>query len=489
MTAQELKNSVLRRAFRGELVERRVEEGTGAELLKQIEAEKASLTKAGKLKKEKPLPPITEEEKPFEIPEHWTWTRLGECCEMYTGNSIAESVKKEKYAGLKEGYDYIGTKDVSFEQTVQYDNGVRIPLDEGFKIAPQGSVLMCVEGGSAGRKIGALDRDVCFGNKLCMFRAYLAYNRLIFYYLQSGEFQAMFSDNMTGIIGGVSIKKLKEILIPLPPLAEQARIVAKLKEIWPEIERYAAARDELEALNRRFPNDLRKAVLQSAIRGELVERRAEEGTGAELLKQIEAEKASLTKAGKLKKEKPLPPIADEEKPFEIPEHWTWTRVGTIAVLNPKNQLDDDIDAAFVPMALIDDGYRNRHTFETRKWKDIKKGFTHFADGDIGIAKITPCFQNRKSVIFSELVGGCGAGTTELSIVRVFDSIFRKYLFYFFKTAYFIDGGVRSFTGTAGQQRIHKDYLTSCLLPLPPLAEQARIVAKLEEILPLCDRFR
>ena len=125
-------------------------------------------------------------------------------------------------------------------------------------------------------------------------------------------------------------------MIPLPPLAEQARIVAKLEEIWPEIERYAAARDELEALNRRFPNDLRKAVLQSAIRGELVERRAEEGTGVELLRQIEAEKASLTKADKLKKEKPLPPITDEEKPFEIPEHWTWTRLGNIvSVLGGK----------------------------------------------------------------------------------------------------------------------------------------------------------
>ncbi|MBR2002942.1 MAG: restriction endonuclease subunit S [Thermoguttaceae bacterium] len=478
MTAQELKNSVLRRAIRGELVERRAEEGTGAELLKQIEAEKAALTKAGKLKKEKPLPPITEEEKPFEIPERWTWTRLGECCEMYTGNSIAESVKKEKYAGLKEGYDYIGTKDVSFEQTVQYDNGVRIPLDEGFKIAPQGSVLMCVEGGSAGRKIGALDRDVCFGNKLCMFRAYLAYNRLIFYYLQSGEFQAMFSDNMTGIIGGVSIKKLKEILIPLPPLAEQARIVAKLEEIWPEIERYAAARDELEALNRRFPNDLRKAVLQSAIRGELVERRAEEGTGAELLKQIEAEKASLTKAGKLKKEKPLPPITDEEKPFEIPEHWTWTRLGEIGRLLSGQDMPPSLYNANrlgIPYITGASNIEDSQVIINR-WTDSPK-----AVATCGCLLLTCKGTVGKTAILKEQQ--VHIARQLMAITPILVGV--RYIRFFIETQIdFLKSQAKSMI-----PGIERKNVLNLPIPLPPLAEQARIVAKLEEILPLCDRLR
>lgn len=120
----------------------------------------------------------------------------------------------------------------------------------------------------------------------------------------------------------------------------------------------------------------------------------------------------------------------------------------------------------------------------------KKGFTHFSDGDIGIAKITPCFQNRKSVIFHDLENGYGAGTTELSIVRVLnDTISREFLLWFFKSNYFISNGVKSFTGTAGQQRIHKDYLATCILPLPPLAEQQRIVAKLGELLPLCEKLK
>ena len=237
------------------------------------------------------------------------------------------------------------------------------------------------------------------------------------------------------------------------------------------------------------PQELKNSILQLAIQGKLVEQRPEEGTAQELYAQIQAEKQRLIKEGKIKKEKPLPEITEEEKPFEIPEGWMWVRLREITCLNPKNDLPDELEVSFIPMALIDDGYRNSHSFEIKTWGSIKKGFTHFADGDIGIAKITPCFQNRKSVIFCNLKNGYGAGTTELSIVRVVnDLLSRNFLLYFFKSAYFIENGVKSFTGTAGQQRIHKDYLATCVLPLPPLAEQKRIVAKIEELLPLVDRY-
>ncbi len=237
------------------------------------------------------------------------------------------------------------------------------------------------------------------------------------------------------------------------------------------------------------PQELKTSILQLAIQGKLVEQRPEEGTAQELYEQIQAEKQRLIKVGKLKKEKPLPEITEEEKPFEIPEGWMWVRLREITCLNPKNDLPDELEVSFIPMALIDDGYRNSHFFEIKTWGSIKKGFTHFADGDIGIAKITPCFQNRKSVIFCNLKNRYGAGTTELSIVRVVnDLLSRDFLLYFFKSAYFIENGVKSFTGTAGQQRIHKDYLATCVLPLPPLAEQKRIVAKIGELLPLVDRY-
>ena len=237
------------------------------------------------------------------------------------------------------------------------------------------------------------------------------------------------------------------------------------------------------------PEQLKASILQYAIQGKLVEQRPEEGTGEELYQQIQAEKQRLVKEGKIKKEKPLPEIAENEIPFDIPESWKWVRVQLVTCLNPKNDLSDDLETSFIPMALVDDGYRNNHSFEIKTWGSIKKGFTHFADGDIGIAKITPCFQNRKSVIFRNLKNGYGAGTTELSIVRVVNkSLSREFLLWFFKSAYFIDNGVKSFTGTAGQQRIQKDYLAMCVFPLPPFAEQKRIVAKIEELLPLVDRY-
>lgn len=237
------------------------------------------------------------------------------------------------------------------------------------------------------------------------------------------------------------------------------------------------------------PQELKSSILQLAIQGKLVEQRPEEGTGEELYQQIQAEKKRLIQESKIKKEKPLPEIAENEMPFEIPESWKWVRVAQVVTLNPKNDLDDHLDTAFIPMPCVSDGFRNSHTFEVKKWGEIKKGFTHFADGDIGVAKITPCFQNRKSVVFQGLPNGYGAGTTELSIVRVINTtILREYLLWFFKSEYFIVNGVKSFTGTAGQQRIHKDYLATCLFPLPPLAEQKRIVAKIEELLPYLDRY-
>ncbi len=237
------------------------------------------------------------------------------------------------------------------------------------------------------------------------------------------------------------------------------------------------------------PEQLKASILQYAIQGKLVEQRPEEGTGEELYQQIQAEKQRLIAEKKIKKEKPLAEISEDEIPFDIPESWKWVRVQLVTCLNPKNDLSDDLETSFIPMALVDDGYRNNHSFEIKTWGNIKKGFTHFADGDIGIAKITPCFQNRKSVIFRNLKNGYGAGTTELSIVRVVNELLsREFLLWFFKSAYFIDNGVKSFTGTAGQQRIQKDYLAMCVFPLPPLAEQKRIVAKIEELLPLVDRY-
>lgn len=486
MTPQELKNSILQLAIQGKLVPQRAEEGNVEDLYQQIQAEKQKLIKEGKIKKEKPLPPITDDEKPFEIPGNWKWVRLGEI--GYSNIGLTYSPKDICDSGI------LVLRSCNIKNSnMNYDDIIKVKMNiPKNKMCKKGDILICARNGSK-RLVGkaaVIDRaGMSFGAFMAIFRSQC--NEYILNVINSSYFRNIFlEDSGTTTINQITQNMLKNFLTPLPPLAEQKRIVAKIKELLPYVERYETAYNKLQQLNKRFPGDLQKSVLQLAIQGRLVPQRPEEGNAEDLYRQIQAEKQKLIKEGKIKKEKPLPPITDDEKPFEIPETWKWVRLGEVTLLNPKNYLDDNIETSFIPMSLISDGYSNIHTTEIRRWADIKNGFTHFANGDIGVAKITPCFQNKKSVIFTNLENGYGAGTTELSIIRVINNtLLRKYILWFVKADYFISNGVKSFTGTAGQQRIHKDYLKNCLLPLPPFAEQRRIVAKIEELLPLCDKLK
>lgn len=170
----------------------------------------------------------------FSCPENWCVVRLNEAANLYTGNSIPENVKAQKYFGLKEGYNYIGTKDVGFDHSIEYENGVKIPFEEpGFRYAEKDATLLCIEGGSAGKKIAILEEKVCFGNKLCAFHPIGIDRRFLYYYLQSPIFYSTFKDSISGIIGGVSIGKINKLLFPVPSIEEQKRIVARLEELLP----------------------------------------------------------------------------------------------------------------------------------------------------------------------------------------------------------------------------------------------------------------
>ena len=250
-----LRKSILQEAIQGKLVPQIAEEGTAQELFEQIRQEKLQLVKEGKLKKSaltdsiifkgddnkyyeqvgKKCLDITEQI-PFETPKNWVWTRLSHIANIYTGNSISETEKKSKFTDVIGRY-YIGTKDVDFNNRIIYDNGIAIPkqYEPDFRLAPNNSILMCIEGGSAGRKIAILNQDVCFGNKLCCFSPFVGIGKYMYYYLQSPSFFELFNLNKTGIIGGVSIAKVKEILIPLPPIKEQQRIVAQIEKLFEQL--------------------------------------------------------------------------------------------------------------------------------------------------------------------------------------------------------------------------------------------------------------
>ena len=178
---------------------------------------------------------------------------------------------------------------------------------------------------------------------------------------------------------------------------------------------------------------------------------------------------------------------DEEVPFEIPQGWEWCRVSSLFQINPKVVAEDNTSAAFIPMEAISAGYGSEFRYYEKKWGEIKSGYTAFADNDIAFAKITPCFQNRKSVIFEGLPNGIGAGTTELKILRTYgETVNRWFVLYFLESPYFIDEA--TFKGTANQQRIIVGYLENKLFPLPPLAEQGRIVGKIGLVLPIIDKY-
>lgn len=245
--------------------------------------------------------------------------------------------------------------------------------------------------------------------------------------------------------------------------------------------KYDNAQKQLDRLNADLPEALKKSILQEAIQGKLVPQDPKDEPASVLLESIRKEKERLFKEGKLKKKDLVTtPITEDEKPFEIPKTWEWVRLGGIFIVNPKVVSKDNNKAAFIPIDKIKAGYGSSFTYEVKQWGSIRKNYTCFADDDVAFAKITPCFQNRKSMILKGLPNGIGAGTSELKVLRPYMEIIdRKYLLYFIKSSYFIEEAV--FKGTANQQRISAGYLENKLFPLPPLAEQHRIVEKIEEL--------
>lgn len=234
---------------------------------------------------------------------------------------------------------------------------------------------------------------------------------------------------------------------------------------------------------------LRHLILELACHGKIVPQLASETPACEVLEGLQLRRKELIRKKKIKNSKPLPNVSAEEEPSKLPSNWVWTRLGSIAEINPRNNAEDGTEASFVPMPLITTSYHGDHGHETKPWGKIKKGYTHFADGDVALAKITPCFENSKAAVFRGLINGLGAGTTELHVARPLgNAVNPYYLILFLKSPRFLIEGEKVMTGSAGQKRVPKDYFSSTPLPLPPTEEQHRIVQKVDELMALCDRL-
>jgi len=227
---------------------------------------------------------------------------------------------------------------------------------------------------------------------------------------------------------------------------------------------------------------MRELVLQLAVRGQLVEQNSKDEPAQKTVERARQAWPEWKVRERLKAERQAPP-------HPLPSAWAWTCLDEIGDTNPRNEADDKLEVGFAPMKLISAGYGEPVSFEAKRWAEVKKGFTHFADGDVVLAKITPCFENGKSAVIRNANNGIGAGTTELHVFRQYSGcVLPDYVLIFLKSPRFISDGFPRMTGSAGQKRVPWDYFANTPFPLPPLAEQRRIVAKVEELMALCDEL-
>lgn len=436
------------------------------------------------------------DEVPFDIPESWEWVRLGNIGDWGSG-ATPNRTTPEYYNG---NIPWLKTGDLNDNYITDIPETItELALAKtSVRLNPIGSVLIAMYGATIG-KLGILKIPATTNQACCACVPFTdIYNEFLFYFLMSQKV-AFVKRGEGGAQPNISKEKIVSTLMPLPPVAEQKRIVEKLRILQPYIDYYAVLEKSDIKLTQSFPEKLKKSILQYAVQGKLVPQDPADEPASVLLERIRAEKEQLIKEGKIKRDKHESVIfrrdnsyyeisgknevcIDDQIPFDVPESWEWTRTGSLFQVNPRNRLPDDLDAGFMPMPLLSDGFGNHHDFQIRKWKEIKTGFTHFADGDIVIAKITPCFQNRKSAVISGLPNGFGAGTTELHVLRDHTKkLFMPYCLLIYKTHAFIEKGIKNFSGTAGQQRIGKELISDYLIPIPPLEEQKRIVSAVESI--------
>ena len=514
MDGKQLRNSILQWAIQGKLVPQDPNDEPASVLLERIREEKARLVKEKKIKRDKNESIIyrgednsyyekftatgevkcIDDEIPFDLPNNWEWCRFSSIYWQLTDGT--HSTPKYTQSGIP----FLSVKDMSTGK-LSFTN-TKFISEEEHKLLSQrchpckGDLLLSKVGTTGIPLIINDDREFSIFVSLALIKFFPQFidSSFLITLLKSPLVQMQVKENTRGV-GNKNwvLAAIANTLLAIPPLQEQKRIVEKIAIIRPYSEGYAYSENKLSHLNKEIKSILKKSILQEAIQGRLVPQDASEEPASFLLQHIKDEKLGLVKVGKLKKkdvvdnnifrgddnkyfEKRGKDVVciDDEIPFDIPDSWTWCRIKDIFLINPKNNAQDDIDAAFIPMEKIDATYLSSFTYSTKKWGEIKKGFTHFADGDVAFAKITPCFQNRKSMILKGLPNGIGAGTTELKVLRSYGAtIINEYLLFFLESSYFVDEA--TFKGTANQQRIISGYLENKLFPLPPLQEQQRIV--------------
>lgn len=479
MTPEQLKSSILLMAIQGKIVEQREEEGSGEDLYDLIQKEKLELISTGDIR-QTTLDAITEEEIPFDIPSSWKWVKHNDLFEIVGGSQPPKSNFK----------DIPDEGDVRLYQIRDYgDTPVPVYVDRNLvsKFTEEGDILLARYGGSLGKVFWAKEGayNVAMAKIVMLYKTELVDRSYLYYYYLAPLYQNLVKGSNRAAQGGFNKDDLNALMFPLPPLEEQHRIVTKIEELLPYVDRYAEAYEKLEKFNAKFPEDMKKSILQYAIQGKLVDQRPEEGTAEELYQQIQKEKQKLIKEGKIKKEKPLAEITEDEIPFDIPESWKWCYIGELFLHNTGKAQNASGSQNGVVRKFITTSNLYWNLFDFTKVKEMP--FT--------VQELERCTVKKGDLLVCE-GGDCGRSAVwnydeevciqnhvhRLRPYKELDIYYFYYIFYLYKNTGRLRGRGVAIQGLSNEA-IHR-----VLIPLPPLEEQHRIVAKIEELLPYCDRL-
>lgn len=312
--------------------------------------------------------------------------------------------------------------------------------------------------------------------------------RFLLFYLLSSVGQHLITSTSKAVAqSSLSMREIRLMDIPLAPLPEQHRVVAKIEELFTKLDAGVEALKQMKAQLKRY----RQAVLKYAFEGKLTQEWREANKGkiepaSVLSERIKEERKKDAKG----KNKELP-LIDTSELSELPKGWVRIRLGEISEINPridKEGVPDDTEVTFLPMRCVEELTGHINLSLTKKLSEVIKGYTSFIEGDLLFAKITPCMENGKVAIAYGLKNGIGFGSTEFHIIRLFESLPKKFLFFFLIQEGFRKDAQRSMTGSAGQLRVPVNYMNQVAIPLPPLPEQQKIVEEIESRLSIAENL-
>lgn len=483
--AEQLRQAVLLAAIQGKLTEQLPEDGNARDLLAEIQAEKAKLIAEKKIKKEKPLEPISDDEIPFDIPDNWLIVKFSDVFYKITDGTH----KTPKY--VTNGIPFISVKNISTGQ-LSFSDIKYITKSEHEELysrcdPEQGDILISKVGTTGVPVIVNTNEQFSLFVSVALLKYvhHLLDGNYLVYAFKSPYVYQQSQDNTRGV-GNKNwvLDAIKNTCFPLPPLAEQHRIVARVDELMAEIDELEKVENELNALHKAFPGDMKAALLQAAMQGKLTEQLPEDGNAEDLLKSIEAEKAKLIAEKKIKKQKALELISEEDAPLQIPSNWSWAYIGDIfshnagKALNTKNQVGNKhkyitTSNVYWDHFELDNLKEMYYTDEEVEKYSVKKGdLLVLEGGDIGRSAIwnldvSYCIQNHLHCLRPYL-----ASSTNVK--------YYYYLMMLYKQIGAVNGKGIAIQGLSANA------LHGIAVPVAPLAEQQRIVERLDKLLPLCD---